>query len=275
MAIGSETPHQEQQPSFGASPLHEFLLSSPTSAAQGSPLRRRPLPPPIQSTPSASQQPRLDLARQSLHKEVSKSLQKLERLGSRKKNRLKNHKELLESSPVLGSDYPALDWDLISTPRKESAFLKLLESPNLQINAESIGDLLEEMDSSDSSSFGKNSALGQDNLSPTDKGLRQNLRRCLYGKDEMLVFEKQIRDWIESFLREGASEYKRSYCVEDKLMRLLMHALCRFYGLSSYSENDPLDMDKRKTYIVLDRSPKALPHESFCSYFYGSSLLSL
>lgn len=267
MAIGSSTPHSEDHSSFRASPLHEFLLSTPSPVLATPPLRRRHLPPPIQSTPPQRQEPR----QSPTSKATSKSLESLKKLGSRKKNRWRNQKELFESSPLSAE---ILDWDLLITPRPESAFLTVLKSPNRELT-ESISELLESMKSCDSTST-RPLCLGQDNLSPTDKGLRQNLRRCLYGKDEMILFEHQIRDWIQSISYDSSkystsnlSTFRRSYTVEDKLMRLLIHALCRFYGLDSYSENDPLDLGKRKTHIVMERSMTVLPHETFCSYFYG------
>jgi hypothetical protein len=168
-------------------------------------------------------------------KDVSKSLQKLDRLGSRKKNRLRNQKELLDSSPISGKDLLySVDWEIgYPSPRPESAFLKVLESPQLDF-VESIGDLLEDLDEASAGvTYKDKKSFGQENLSPADKGLRQNLRRCLYGKDEMIQFERQIRGWIRGIVTEAPRI--RSYSVEDKLMRLLMHALCRFYGLNSYS----------------------------------------
>ena len=233
MAIGSETP-TIQEPLNGASAIHEFLSSSPARTSI-SLFRSRPLPPRIQLT--SQNQSNEPMTHPLLPKDVSKSLQKLNRLGSRKRNRLRNQKELLESSPVSGKELlRSVDWDLgYSSPRPDSAFLKVLQSPQMDF-VESIGDILEESNNMTPSKANKNgkNTCGQENLSAADKGLRQNLRRCLYGKDEMIQFERQIREWLKE--KHSDTTRVKAYCVEDKLMRLLIHALCRFYGLSSYSE---------------------------------------
>ena len=109
-------------------------------------------------------------------------------------------------------------------------------------------------------------------LHSQDRALRKDVKRYNYGETLM----KQIQDQIVHHL-ELQDRKVLSFQLKDSLLRCILHACCRYYGLESCSKsfNDFINiiigsddsLGRRVTMISLTTS-KSRPCMDFCEYFY-------
>lgn len=193
----------------------------------------------------------------------------LGRLGSKKRNRLRNTAQLSPQSPA---DIHYLDWEAgYELPRPESPLLQLLSLGDVRL-PESLSDLTS---SKPGKERGIYSRLGAMNLTQMDKNVKAQLRRCLYGLPEVRVYEATIQSWLSDATKRTVPA---TFVVDEPLLRLVLHALCRYYGLESYSETN-CQTGERTTCVLFREStrikgapeapPPLLPVEPFTRYFYG------
>lgn len=192
------------------------------------------------------------------------SAQRLARGGSRKRNRMENDAALYRHTSPL--DIHPCDLEPgYEMPRETSPFTIAATLPDITF-PETMNDLYDTNESCDVFK------IGHLNLRCGDRGLKTHIRKCGYGYQEMLEVENSLLKHLNS-----NSQTDFSFTMEDSVLRLLLHSLCRYYGFRSKSKaslnstsGETSEEGTRITKVHLDaRRDTPLPYITFCAYFYG------